>query len=108
MKRSPLKRKSRLNRVSRSRARRARASKIEKAMRLYRGRPCAICGTTRGTVGHHIESRQRRPDLIDKLCNIIALCPDHHLYSNVMSAHGPYEAMRRFETWLSAYRLGSN
>ena len=108
MKRTPLKRKTRLRQISKSDNKRKRARRIACVMKLFRGRPCAICGTRNGTVGHHIESRQRRPDLADNASNIVPLCPEHHLYSNVMSAHGCYEARARFGTWLASYLLGSN
>ncbi len=42
----------------------------------YHNKPCEICGTSQGVVGHHIKTKKSGgPDVPN---NLIALCPNHH------------------------------
>jgi len=82
-------------------------TKLARAKRLadkhcsayFQGKPCAVCGTTIGTVGHHII-----PRLIGCLrhheFNLIPLCSEHHC-GGFMAPHSTSaEAQKRFEKFL--------
>lgn len=104
MKRTGIKRKTGLKRRSKPRAKSNswyRRKTIEIFMARFRGRPCAVCGTTQGTCGHHLISKQRCPCHIVTPQNIIELCPSHHMFSNDMAAHSKNSlAVQRFMNWL--------
>ena len=73
--------------------------------RLYRGKPCVICLqqgiTNTNTCGHHIVNRSLSAALRHDLHNIIALCPSHHKFGNICSAHSTYQpAQVAFVEWL--------
>ena len=108
MKRTPLKRKTGLARRSKPKAKSNawyRRKVIERFMARFRGRTCAICGTTQGTCGHHLVSKQRCPCHIVTPENIITLCPLHHMFSNEMAAHSKNSlAVQRFLSWLEINR----
>jgi len=70
-------------------------------MKPYRGLPCEICGTTQGTVAHHILAKGSHPAHIITPENIIVLCPSHHIFSNHMAAHSKNSfAVERFTDWM--------
>jgi hypothetical protein len=48
----------------------------KKLLNSFHGKPCVICGSTIGTVGHHIQTRGARGD--DSEENLIAVCQFHH------------------------------
>ena len=80
MNRTPLKRYKPLKRGGRIRPRRnsKRNRALAEFMRLFRGRPCRVCGSRSGTVGHHVLSRGAHPELALEPMNIMILCFDHH------------------------------
>lgn len=47
-------------------------------MLQFRDKRCAICGTTRGTVGHHLRKRSTHPALRMDRANVMPLCLRHH------------------------------
>lgn len=42
----------------------------------YHNKPCEVCGTTYGTVGHHIKTKKTGGH--DLGINLLALCQKHH------------------------------
>jgi len=54
--------------------------------RIFRGKPCIVCGTKKNTCGHHLISRGHAVTRHD-LHNIVPLCPSHHCYSNECAPH---------------------
>ena len=71
-------------------------------MQRYRGKPCAVCGTCMGTVGHHLLSKGAYPSLRCEPMNVIPLCDQHHGWSNIMAAHSTNaDAVKAFDVWLS-------
>jgi hypothetical protein len=50
--------------------------KDEKLLRSFRGKPCAVCQSTEGTVAHHLKTKGSGGD--DEESNLIALCQYHH------------------------------
>ena len=69
-------------------------------MKQFRGKPCEVCGSTQGTVGHHIVSRARSKALRYDLHNIIVLCMGHHKFSMEMAPHSPSQVVvERFINW---------
>jgi len=79
----------------------------KKFMSQFHGLPCAICGTTIDTGGHHIMKRRVCPQLVEHTRNIMVLCGRHHNYDNNISAHGPAKAQREYDTFCKA-KLGDN
>ena len=77
---------------------RTRADK--EVTKYYTGLPCAICGTTYNTCGHHIAPRdvprfRHDPD------NLIPLCEKHHKWGNEIAPHSPNAlAQRAFTNWI--------
>ncbi len=67
---------------------------------MFKGKPCAICGTTINTCGHHIITRKFIP-LRHDLRNIIPLCISHHGFGNDIATHSSYApAQEKFRQWL--------
>jgi len=78
---------------------------IEHFMKPWRGQPCAICGISSRTAGHHIVGRRRCPSLIIEPRNIVVLCVQCHMFSNEMAAHSKNSfAVVRFVQWLMENR----
>ena len=71
-------------------------------MSQFYGQPCAICGTTVDTGGHHLLKRRVAPMLIERIENIMVHCGLHHNYDNKISAHGPYKAQREYDKFCKA------
>ena len=72
--------------------------------RLFRGKPCIICGTTENTCGHHLVSKGRSKINRHDLNNLVALCPSHHTWSNEIAAHSTNAlAVRRFTEYLEEH-----
>jgi hypothetical protein len=68
--------------------------------KMFKGKPCAICGTINNTCGHHIITRKCIP-LRHDLRNIIPLCPSHHGFNNDIAAHSSYApAQEAFRQWI--------
>jgi len=66
----------------------------------FRGCSCRVCGTTKGTVGHHIVPRSRSKALRYDGRNIIVLCQAHHTMGNDMAPHSTNQlAVERFVDW---------
>ena len=72
--------------------------------KYYTGKPCAICGITHNTCGHHVVPREvpifrHDPD------NLIPLCEKHHKYSNELAPHSSnILAQEAFAQWLRIER----
>ena len=78
---------------------------IEHFMAQFRGQPCAICGKSERTCGHHLVSRRRCPSHIVSEQNIIVLCPLHHQFSNDIAPHSSNSlAVKRFLDWVAENR----
>jgi len=74
-------------------------------MPQFRGEPCAVCGSTQGTVGHHIVSQARSKALKFDKRNIIVLCPSHHKFGMDMAPHSPSQVVvERFIDWFKENR----
>ena len=74
--------------------------------RLYSGQPCAVCGTTAHTCGHHLIPKGRCSMHRHTLCNLIALCPAHHSMGGEIAAHSTSAlVIRRFISWLIENRV---
>jgi DNA-binding transcriptional LysR family regulator len=72
--------------------------------RYHTGLPCAVCGTTRLTCGHHIVERSLSAFYRHHPYNLIALCPDHHTWSNDLAAHSRHpKAVKAFVDWLKEH-----
>lgn len=68
---------------------------------MFKNKPCAICGTTYQTCGHHIVEKSLSAALRHDLRNIIPLCPAHHKFSNAIAPHSSYLlAVTTFKDWL--------
>jgi len=71
--------------------------------KYYKGQPCAVCGTTYQTCGHHIVERSLSAYLRHHILNLIALCPNHHKFSNDLAAHSKNPlAVKAWAAWLEA------
>lgn len=68
------------------------------------GGKCAICSSTEYLQSHHLISR-RVLKFRHKLLNSIVLCPAHHEYSLLLSAHS---ASWNFHKWLEENRKEQN
>lgn len=77
----------------------------------YRGKPCEICGNTKGRDGDHVVSSCGHHLIFKGTCrqfryepkNIIVLCPYHHShYNNEISPHSIVSTMaqQRFADWV--------
>ena len=56
-------------------------------MKPYRGLPCEICGSTKGTCFHHNIGKNISKALrFDPKCGTV-LCPSHHKFSNEIAPH---------------------
>ena len=72
--------------------------------KYYTGLPCAICGTTHNTCGHHIVPREV-PTFRHDPDNLIPLCEKHHKYSNDLAPHSSnILAQEAFVKWLRENR----
>ena len=70
-------------------------------MSPYRGTPCEVCGSTKGTVAHHNVSKARSKALRYDKRNITVLCPSHHSMGNDICAHSSNPmAVDRYFDWL--------
>lgn len=77
---------------------------VEAFMAQFRGKPCAVCGTTDRTCGHHILAKGSHPSHIVSPENIVVLCQLHHRWSNDMSPHSTNQlAVERFCQWLKEH-----
>ena len=85
----------------------ARKTKLARAKALadkhcsahFQGQPCAVCGSTVGTVGHHIVTRsvgflRHDPE------NILPLCVEHHTGGNMAPHSTSSKAQHRFEEFI--------
>ena len=80
---------------------RAKALADKHCAAYFQGRPCAVCGTTIGTVGHHIVTRSVG-FLRHHGFNLIALCDKHH-NSGDMAPHSTLmRARNRFTDFLTS------
>ena len=79
----------------------------KKFMSQFHGLPCAICGTTHNTGGHHLLKRRVAPLLQEHPRNIMVVCGNHHTVDNNISAHGSHKAQREFDKFCKA-KLGVN
>ena len=74
--------------------------------RLYSGQPCAVCGTTAHTCGHHLIPKGRCSAHRHTLCNILPLCIAHHSMGGEIAAHSTSAlVIRRFISWLIENRV---
>jgi len=101
VKRSPIKRKSQLKPSKKPMKRKPIRKKRKKkgtpgwykqkvyrmVMDEFKGQPCAICGTTEGTAGHHILPKGSTPYHIATRENLIPLCQNHHRYNREICPH---------------------
>jgi len=71
----------------------------KKFMSQFHGLPCAICGTTLDTGGHHLLKRRVAPLLQEHKRNIMVLCGDHHTVNNFISAHGSAKSQKTFDAY---------
>ena len=78
---------------------RAKALADKHCSAYFQGKPCAVCGTTIGTVGHHIVTRSvgflRHYEL-----NILPLCQEHHTGCDKAPHSMSKNARERFQTFL--------
>ena len=96
----PIGKRGRSARKGGSRYWRAKARAVFMAM--YRGRPCAVCGKTEGTVAHHIVPVSVCPCHCCEPKMVVVLCPVCH-----GRAHsGDVDKRRLLEQWLYLYRPG--
>ena len=56
-------------------------------MAQFRGQPCEVCESTKGTVGHHNVNKARSKALRYDKMNITVLCPSCHVFGNRVCAH---------------------
>ena len=71
-------------------------------MSPYRGMPCEVCGSTKGTVGHHNVSKARSKALRYDKRNITVLCQAHHTFGNDICPHSSNPmAVDRYFTWFT-------
>ena len=49
-------------------------------LKKFHGKPCLICRSTTGTVGHHLLTVGAHPNLTNQLLNIIPVCHPHHMH----------------------------
>ena len=87
------------------------SSYMKKADQLFmvqfRGEPCAVCGKTQGTVGHHIVNKARSKALRYDINNIIVLCQGHHMFSGELAPHSTNTlAVARFIDWMRENKRG--
>ncbi len=74
-------------------------------MAPYRGLPCAVCGTTKGTVAHHNVNKARSKALRYDKRNITVLCQSHHKFSNDIAPHSSNPmAVDRYFTWFRNFK----
>ena len=66
----------------------------------FRGKPCEVCGTTKGTVGHHNVNKARSKALRYDKMNITVLCQAHHTMGNDICPHSSNPmAVNRYFDW---------
>jgi len=78
----------------------------------FRGRPCEICGETRGyyngktirSMGHHVLSKELHRAHRYEWENIIVLCPKHHLGAELSPHSHDGVAQAAFYEWLRVNR----
>ena len=69
-------------------------------MSPYRGKPCEVCGSVKGTVAHHNVNKARSKALRYDKRNITVLCPSHHSMGNDICAHSSNSmAVNRYFDW---------
>ena len=69
-------------------------------MPQFRGQPCAICGKTHATCGHHLIGKGRSKALRYDINNILVLCQEHHTFGMEMAPHSTnHMAVSRFHDW---------
>ena len=56
-------------------------------MAPYRGQPCEVCGSSKGTVFHHNVNKARSKALRYDVKNGTTLCPSCHVFGNKLCAH---------------------
>ena len=79
----------------------AKKKVVDEFMKSYRGKPCAVCGTTYGTCAHHLLTKGAVPRHVVTPENIMVLCSQHHTFSSKLSAHnGSIFAVIAFKEWL--------
>ena len=53
-------------------------ARYKQKVRERDGNRCQKCGTRHNLTVHHVESKMKHPELIDKLDNLITLCDSCH------------------------------
>ena len=74
----------------------------------YRGRPCEVCGATKGfyngktirSMGHHLLSKELHRKYRYDERNIVVLCPKHHLGAEMSPHSHDTAAQAVFYDWL--------
>jgi hypothetical protein len=75
---------------------------IKAWMKQWHGQPCAICGSTQSTCGHHIVAKGRTPSLVISPENIVVLCSKHHLFDRDICPHSRNSlTVHRFNLWMA-------
>jgi len=120
MKRTPLKRKTRLKR-KKPLSKRAKKQKnpyssywknqaVEAFMAQYRGKPCEVCRTLGVhnrymTCAHHLIAQGRASKYKCEPMNVIVLCPAHHKWDQHLAAHSDNPlAVERFLRWMETHK----
>ena len=74
--------------------------------RIFAGKPCIVCGTTKSTCGHHLIPKGRCAEHRHTLMNGIPLCPTHHTMGNDMAAHSQSSlVVAKFVLWFKEHYL---
>ena len=74
-------------------------------MSQFRGQPCEVCGSVKGTVGHHNVSKARSKALRYDRMNITVLCQAHHTMGNDICPHSSNPmAVDRYFKWFKDNR----
>lgn len=79
----------------------------------FRGRPCEVCGATRGyyngktirSMGHHLLSKELHRLYRYDTDNIITLCPKHHLGAEMSPHSHDTAAQAAFYDWLKREQI---
>ena len=81
-------------------------NKADKAfMPQFVGKPCAICGTTYLTCGHHVVEKSLSSYYRHAPRNIVVLCTTHHKYGNDIAPHSKNPlAVKAWLDWLPENR----
>lgn len=86
--------------MSYSKIRKVRISKFDKewSKRAREDTPfCAFCGQQQNLAAHHIVRRSVKSTRL-LLINAVVLCPSHHVFNHLFSAHRTPEAFKKWVT----------